>query len=277
MTSIPARDLTLSVSEKNIFRIGSNTVFNGTFEKLLSALRDLSNDGVSHLVITCNVDQTINLTKDAELRSAYDKASLITLDGAPLVAIARAMGATEVHRITGADLLPAVCKNAMFVGKKIAITGGRDDTLRKAVTNLRAAYPQADVLDIPFPMLSSCDDKRSLSVISALHDANPDIVFVCLGSPKQEAWYLTWQDQLPNAVYVGVGAAVDFAAGSVVRAPQWLQGLGLEWTHRLLQEPKRLAHRYLIRGMVFVPIVLNSLWNHLFTRRKTAVFEATSD
>ena len=96
-------------------------------------------------------------------------------------------------------------------------------------------------------------------MIAQLRDVAPDIVFVCLGAPKQELWYLQWRDQLPPAVYIGAGAAVDFAADRVRRAPKLVQRIGAEWVWRLAQEPRRLAGRYLGKGPAFLFVIGRSL------------------
>jgi glycosyltransferase involved in cell wall biosynthesis len=95
--------------------------------------------------------------------------------------------------------------------------------------------------------------------VARLRSLRPDIVFLCLGFPLQEAWWAHWRDRLPAAVYVGAGAAVDFAAGVRSRAPRAVQRLGMEWCWRLAQEPRRLAHRYLVRGPRFLVVAARSL------------------
>jgi N-acetylglucosaminyldiphosphoundecaprenol N-acetyl-beta-D-mannosaminyltransferase len=111
---------------------------------------------------------------------------------------------------------------------------------------------------IALPMLTSVEDESARSSVDELARFRPDIVFLALGSPKQEAWFLHWRDRLPDAVYIGSGAAADFAAGHRRRAPGLLQAGGLEWVWRLLQEPRRLAGRYLVKGPRFVKVILDS-------------------
>jgi N-acetylglucosaminyldiphosphoundecaprenol N-acetyl-beta-D-mannosaminyltransferase len=98
-------------------------------------------------------------------------------------------------------------------------------------------------------------------VVEGIKNFAPDIVFLCLGAPKQESWFMEWRDLLPDGVYIGAGAAVDFAAGVSTRAPAQLQRLGMEWVWRLAQEPKRLAKRYLIKGPRFLVIAARSIAN----------------
>lgn len=114
-------------------------------------------------------------------------------------------------------------------------------------------------LDRESDRLSDVDDPASLEVVEALASLEPDLVFVCLGSPKQDVWVSRWRAKLPPAVYIGAGAAVDFVAGTKRRAPRALQRLGLEWAFRLAQEPRRLARRYLVRGPAFAMVAVRSL------------------
>jgi len=162
------------------------------------------------------------------------------------------------ERHTGADLLPLVAAQARRLGWRIAVTGGEEHIARIAAETLRRRF-DADVVAVPFPRITSVEDDGSRKVVDELVQLKPDLVFVCLGSPKQDVWVSHWRSELPPALYVGAGAAVDFVAGTKKRAPATIQRLGAEWIYRLVQEPRRLARRYLIRGPRFVYIALRSL------------------
>lgn len=234
-------------------------VFSGPHEELLNKISELSKDGGTHLVVTPNVDQVINLSTSDSLRSAFEISSLRILDGMPLVALAKFLRIKNPNRNTGADLLPSICSNPLFRNKNIVITGGDDTVLSAAVSELQSQNEDRKIIGIPFPFLDSLKDSRSRLVIDEIHKACPNVVFICLGSPKQENWFLEWQKCLPAAVYIGAGAAVDFASGETVRAPQWIQSCGLEWFFRLIQDPRRLAYRYVIRSPRFIPIATRSI------------------
>lgn len=211
------------------------------------------------LVVTANVDQVIHLKKSTTLRQAYSIAGLRLIDGMPLVWVAKALGDRHAHRHTGADLLPTYAKLSAERGLRLVITGGADAVVERAAENLRKANPGSDIRTVPFPFLTSSDDPRSAEVVEALQGISPDIVFLCLGSPKQEDWFLTWRDELPMAVYIGAGAAVDFAAGARKRAPLYIQRASLEWVWRVAQEPRRLVGRYFLDGPKFLPVAVRSL------------------
>lgn len=215
--------------------------------------------GGSHLVVTPNVDQVIDLETSPMLRRAYGSASLRTIDGMPLVVLARALGAKRPQRHTGADLLFQSVAWAERNGWNIAITGGDPMATQQAVQRLRFLHPTVDVIGIEFPQISDVADPQSKVVLKDLKSIKPNIVFLCLGAPKQESWFLEWRDLLPDGVYIGAGAAVDFAAGHRMRAPKLIQKLGFEWAWRLIQEPRRLARRYLLKGPRFLKFIFMSI------------------
>lgn len=256
-------DVAVEVSSTGDVSIAGLPVFVGNDDELLAVFEDLLSLDRPQLVVTPNVDQVIDLSRDSWLWAAYNEASLRTLDGMPLVWLAQVAGARSVIRQTGADMLTKCVAASAHRGWRIVILGGAPEENQLAVINLRNEYPQAqlDGLELPFSEGFQGPDVRS-SVL-ALSGLNPDFVFVCLGSPKQEKFFMELRDLLPAAVYVGAGAAVDFASGSKVRAPRLMQKLGLEWTWRLAQEPRRLARRYLIKGLAAGSIMSNTIGKKL--------------
>lgn len=252
--------LRMSVESNNV-AIGGQHIFVGDHDELRQVFIDLLQKEKPALVITPNVDQIIDIASNLQYRQAFDNASLRLLDGMPLVILARLLGARGVRRLTGADMLPWVVEQSETEGWVVAITGGRDDVAQQAADSLQTRFPAAKIRAIPFPVLSAPSDPKAKVVIESLRDLRPDVTFICLGAPKQELWFTFWQDELPDGIYIGAGAAVDFAAGTVMRAPAALQRLSLEWAWRLLQEPRRLSHRYLIKGPRFLGFVYRSIWN----------------
>jgi len=241
---------TVTLAGRELF-LGDQHELLGRIESLLPA-RDV------HTVITPNVDQTLNLLDDPSLRRAYDEAEIRITDGFPLVKLGHMLGAPRLERLTGSDLLPLVAQLACARGWRIAVTGGAEAIGELAAQTLREQFG-ADVVAIPFPRIASVDDEASRFVVDELVRIKPDLVFVCLGSPKQDVWVSHWRSELPPALYVGAGAAVDFVAGTKRRAPMIVQRLGAEWIFRLIQEPRRLGRRYLIRGPRFLYIAARSV------------------
>lgn len=240
-------------------RINGMPLFTASRDVLKLRLAELVGSQKSHLVVTPNVDQLIDLSSSDLLQRAYSRASLRLIDGMPIVRLAQALGAADVTRNTGADLLPTAAEWAGELGWRIAILGGSTSAGNAAAAALRTRNPGAQVEHVPFPMLSDMQSEKCRPVIQALRQLRPNLIFVCLGSPKQEEWVLEWLNDLPAGVYIGAGAAVDFAAGAKSRAPQAVQRLGFEWLWRLCQEPRRLGFRYLVRGPKFVGIIIKSI------------------
>ncbi|MCU1569981.1 MAG: hypothetical protein JWR33_722 [Naasia sp.] len=248
----------LQVRDGRAYLLGHEMFADSPFV-LLNEIERLLVTDEPHLVVTANVDQALNLRRDPVLDRAYSIASLRLIDGQPLVAALRLLGMPSVFRNTGADLIDDVARSAGARNWRIAVFGGGAGTAERAAAALADRARNSVIEGFAFPFVSSARDPRAKAVVSELAAFRPDIVFMCLGSPKQEEWYLEWRDQLPPGVYVGAGAAVDFAAGRRVRAPRWVQKLGAEWTWRLAQEPRRLASRYLVKGPGFLGLLATSL------------------
>ncbi|MDR1825308.1 MAG: WecB/TagA/CpsF family glycosyltransferase [Bifidobacteriaceae bacterium] len=219
-----------------------------------------------HLVITPNVDLILLLKGNPAWRTAFHRGEMFLVDGMPVVALARLIGGQNLNRLTGADLLPAAAAAAPERGWRLAIVGGSDTARDRAIENLRQAHPGLEVQGFAVPMLQDPGDQICRPTVADLAAWAPNLVFLCLGGPKQELWFLAWEPDLPDAVYVGAGAAVDFVAGAVARAPLWMQRSGLEWLWRLSREPRRLAYRYLVRGPRFLGVAARSLARHLLHR-----------
>lgn len=233
-------------------------LFPGDRQDVASALEQLTASGRRHLVVTPNVDQLLLARERPELRTVFSRASLLLVDGAPLVGLARVLGAHVPIRYTGADLLPDAARLAAARGWTVVITGGARAVTEEAAAALRAAHATDLIHAVPFPEPGDVGDDAISRTLAAIVDLRPHVVFVCLGFPKQESWVLQRWSELPPAVYIGAGAAVDFAAGRVRRAPHWMRSAGVEWLWRLGREPRRLAHRYLVRGPRFLSVALEA-------------------
>lgn len=251
-------DVVVTVDHTRRAHLAGRPLVTGTMADLLDHLEQRLPASTTLTAVTPNTDFTVLMQTDARMARAVHDADLLLADGAPLVWLARVLGARDLHRLTGADLLPETCARAARTGWRVVLTGGREGVAQLAADHLRE-QTGADVVALPFPLLDGPEDPAGRAVVEALRDARPDIVFVCLGAPKQEAWVEHWRAELPPALYVGAGAAVDFAAGLLSRAPRPVQALGAEWLYRLAQEPGRLARRYLLRGPLFLGVVARSV------------------
>ncbi|WP_431778163.1 WecB/TagA/CpsF family glycosyltransferase [Microbacterium aurantiacum] len=250
-------------------RIGGSRLFAGTMDELVDLLFDkMRRLEEPQLLITVNVDQILLLKNDADWRRVFASAKCHTADGMPVVFLSRALGARNLNRLTGADLLVSASESAAKTGARVALVGGSDSVRGRAESILRQKARALSIAGFGLPLLASADDPQSAEAVQRLREFRPDIVFICLGAPKQELWFEHWREDLPAAMYVGAGASMDFVAGRARRAPLWAQRVGAEWVFRLAQEPRRLAHRYLIRGPQFATVILRSLAS---ARRKKVV------
>lgn len=254
-----ARDISIRVSDDGSATLAGLPLFLDDDDKLMCQIDLVLKMNRPSLVVTANVDQTLDLSSSAVLWQAYNYASIRTADGMPLVWIARVLGARKAHRQTGADLLRKTAASSKSRGWKIAILGGAPTANDSAVKALLEEFPGADIAGVYMPYSAGLDTSETDSLLHRLKSLRPNLVFICLGSPKQESFFMNLRTQLPPAVYIGAGAAVDFAGGTRRRAPRLFQVLGLEWTWRLAQEPRRLGRRYLVKGAGFRRIIFNSI------------------
>lgn len=224
-----------------------------TVEEAAAGICDLvgSPDGIS--VFTCNVDHVVLTRQNAEFRAAYERASFVTADGAPIVAFSRLVKRPVGSRITGADLLPALAAVAAERGLRFAMIGAAPGVAAEAGRRLQKKFPGLDVvLTYSPPMGFQDDDVENAELLDVLAQARPDIVIVAFGAPRQELWIDKHAQSLPGTVFLGAGASIDFVVGRQKRAPRIFMKLGLEWLHRLLTDFRRLWRRYLVQDVSFV-------------------------
>lgn len=222
-----------------------------TWTEAVDRMARWAEQGESRAVCICNVHSVVTALWNRTLRGAVNAADMATPDGWPVAAVMRLKGAREQHRITGPDLMGLYLMNATHTGTPVYFYGGTPETLDKLSRKLASRYPGLVIAGMespPFRPLTPAEDEAACVRINA---SGAGVVFVGLGCPKQEAWMVAHRDRV-MAVTVGVGAAFDFYAGTVVRAPIAMQRLGLEWLHRLLSDPRRLWKRYFLTNSVFV-------------------------
>lgn len=198
-----------------------------------------------HYVVTPNSDHIIQLEKDHQFQAAYREARLVLADGMPIVWASWLLGSPLKERVTGADLLPLICEKAARKGLGIFLLGAPEGVALKAAERLQKSYPGLSVSACYSPPFGfEKDPEECQKIVKMINDSQAKIVFVGLGAPKQEYWMYQHYKQLHAGVLLGVGAAIEFAAGVLPRAPVWMQKIGFEWFYRLLRDPKRLARRY---------------------------------
>ena len=198
----------------------------------------------SAMVSTLNVDFVSNAVSggpfggDDELLGYLKCADLVTADGMPIVLLSRLMRNPLPERVTGADLVPMICRRFAEEGLSVYVLGGDQPALDEAFAKL----PPVRIAGLD-PSIVAVDEAQP-DVIGRINAAAPDILFVALGNPKQELWIGRNAARVNVPVMMGVGGTFNFIAGCVKRAPRWMQRCGLEWIYRIIQEPRRLWRRY---------------------------------
>jgi N-acetylglucosaminyldiphosphoundecaprenol N-acetyl-beta-D-mannosaminyltransferase len=198
--------------------------------------------------------------RDEGLARVHNAAGLVTPDGMPLVWLSRWKGFRHVERVYGPDLMLALCDRSLASGYRHFFYGGRDEVVRRLIERLGRRFPGLRVAGSYAPPFRSLSPEEDARVVRLINDADPDIVWVGLSTPKQERWMAEHRGRLAAPALIGVGAAFDFHAGVKRQAPRWMQRSGLEWLFRLLSEPRRLWRRYLINNPAFVAGVVGQWW-----------------
>ncbi len=214
--------------------------------------------GESRYVCVCNVHMVMEAHDAADFRKIVNAADLVTPDGMPLVWVLRVMGIRRTPRVDGSALTFHVCEAAAREGVPIALYGGSEETVAAFTAFAERHFPGIRIVDAISPPYRALTPEDIESHTQALAASEAKIVLVALGCPKQERWMAERKPRL-HAVTIGIGAALDFHAGRVPRAPSWMQKSGLEWFFRLMMEPRRLWRRYLIHNPRFILLLLTQL------------------
>ena len=229
-----------------------------TFAEALDRIVALVRSGAGGSVFTPNVDHVVTAEDDLAFRAAYAAADLSLADGQPLVWASRLLGAPLPGKVSGSDLVWPLLERAAQLRWRVYLLGG-DPGVGEAVAarlerELGLRVVGVDAARIPLEAPGGSPD----AALARLCAARPDLVLVALGAPKQERWIHRSMAALRPAVAVGVGASLDFLAGRLSRAPAWMSRAGLEWLYRLLQDPRRLAVRYLWKDPRFLLVLLRT-------------------
>jgi N-acetylglucosaminyldiphosphoundecaprenol N-acetyl-beta-D-mannosaminyltransferase len=212
----------------------------------------------SRSVCICNVHSVVTAAQDPSFMAVLNGADMATPDGMPVAWMLRALGRRGQARINGPDLMWRYLAEAERRGQVVSFYGSTDATLERLLQALRHVFPKLRVGAVISPPFRALSAEEEQGYRQRIEDAGTAVLFVGLGCPKQERWMAAQRGRL-NAVMVGVGAAFDYHAGTIVRAPLWMQRSGLEWLHRLASEPRRLWRRYLVTNSVYLWLAARQL------------------
>ncbi|MCX7718157.1 MAG: WecB/TagA/CpsF family glycosyltransferase [Candidatus Sumerlaeaceae bacterium] len=235
----------------NIAGLGVDAV---TPERIVEWAVTAAQAGQSQVCCFATVHMVIEAHRSGQYARMLAAADRVAPDGLPLVWVQHLYGVRNSRRTAGPDTAPLLWERCAREGLPVALYGATSETLGRLRDALRQRFPDLQVVYAyapPFRPLTPDEDEQ---IVRDLTASGARMVFVALGCPKQEIWCIEHRGRIP-AVLLPVGAAFDFHAGTLRRAPVWLQRLGLEWLHRLAQEPRRLARRYFIYNTWFVLLV----------------------
>lgn len=208
-------------------------------------------DGEREYVCVTGMHGVMECQHDSGLRLIHNESGLTTPDGMPMVWAGRWAGAA-ISRVYGPDLMELVFARAVERGWRNYFLGGTPDAMAALLDTLALQYPDLEVAGSESPPFRDLSEAETDAQIARINESGADIVWVCLGTPKQERWMAANRSALKAPVLVGVGAALDLVAGTLRQAPRWMQRSGLEWLFRLMVEPRRLWRRYLLNIPRFV-------------------------
>ncbi len=226
------------------------------FDEAISILQDWAKDSKGRYVSTCPVYTLMMCRENPQVMQAVNGADMVTADGMPIVWVQRRRGNTQAERVYGPDVMEALLARTANTPIKHYFWGGLAGVADTLVQRMQAQHPLLKVAGVYSPPISAVGDTPDPEVVKRLNESGADVIWVGLGSPKQDLWMMRYRPVLKAPLLIGVGAAFDMLAGVKSQAPRWMQRSGLEWVFRLAQEPRRLGRRYLVYNPLFVWHVL---------------------
>jgi N-acetylglucosaminyldiphosphoundecaprenol N-acetyl-beta-D-mannosaminyltransferase len=239
------------------------TICGVTFDNLsrpetIAMMESFIREGGPHMICTPNADHIIKVRQDPEFRRIIENADLVVSDGLAVVYASRLLGTPFKEWVGGRHLLPAMAELSAKKGYRLFLLGGSSPHVAAtAVARLQERYPGIKIAGFYSPPhMPEFDEPETSRMLHKINQSRPDVLFVCLGTPKQEKWIARNLKRLEAPVAVGVGVALDMLAGEVRQPPAWMTRSGLEWLWRTLQDPIRLGKRYVIDDSLFIGLVL---------------------
>jgi N-acetylglucosaminyldiphosphoundecaprenol N-acetyl-beta-D-mannosaminyltransferase len=227
-----------------------------TLAAVCERMEDFIRSGRPHQIVTVNMDFIRLARQDPAFRAAVNAADLVVPDGVPVLWTARLLRQPLGERVTGVDLVEQGAALAAARGYRIFLLGAAPGVADAAAAALVRRYPGLCVAGTYAPPIGPFTTEEDARMVAAVRAARPHLLFVAFGAPRQELWIRAHLEELAVPVCVGVGGTFNFLSGAIPRAPVWMRRAGLEWAHRLAQEPGRLWRRYLVHDLpVFLRLV----------------------
>ena len=233
---------------------------NVTTSETLGLIGHMIQSGQPHYGATANVDFIVQALEDVELRRILFDAHLVLADGMPIVWASKFLGNPLPERVTGSGMIPLLLALAEEKGWKVFFLGGTSQSVAAAAQKTLLRHPKLKLVGHYSPPFKPLLEMDNADILRRIREVQPDILLVAFGCPKQEKWINMNYRQTGVPFSLGVGATIDFLAGTFKRAPVWMQKSGTEWIFRMLQEPRRLIRRYGKDLRVFAVNILSQWW-----------------
>jgi N-acetylglucosaminyldiphosphoundecaprenol N-acetyl-beta-D-mannosaminyltransferase len=238
------------------YPVGPVPIFDGDFDAAVEWCATRIRSGAGAKVATANLDFIAQARRSADLRDDLLHSDLVVADGAPVAWLARLRGGRQTRRVTGVDLTRGICEAFAGKGLRVAMYGSTPELQEGAALYLQERSPGTQLVARISPPYRALSADELAADLPALRAAEPQLVLVALGCPRQERFIADHFGQVPGALWMGVGGTFDFFAGKRSRAPKAMQAIGAEWVVRLVQEPGRLWRRYFLNDLPALAAVL---------------------
>lgn len=244
---------TIPYIKKRDFKICNTvSVCATTNRECVEQIFDLPVEPVSATIALVGVPAVISASENEEIREMYSKATMTIIDGMPIVKLGRKLGLT-CDRCAAPDIMGPIFEESVRRGKTHYFYGGKNkEVLVKLRKNIESAYPGIRILGMYSPPFRPLMEDEDTAICKEVNMLKPDFLWVGIGAPKQEIWMWKHQEKIHGTRMLGVGAGFDFFAGTLDKAPEWMENAGIEWLFRLTREPKRLWRRYILGGFKYL-------------------------
>ncbi|MGB0766089.1 MAG: WecB/TagA/CpsF family glycosyltransferase [Phycisphaeraceae bacterium] len=228
-----------------------------TLDQSVERVVQAASAGRGGWVITANLDHLRRAHRDADYKAMLGEAEVVVADGMPIIWASRVQGCPLPERVAGSSMIVPLSDAAARRGLRVFLLGGNPGVADQAAAVLCDRCPGLVIAGTDCPPMGFESDPWYMERLKdSIVSSEPHLIYVALGSPKQERLIRQIRSIAPGAWWLGIGISLSFLTGDVQRAPLWMQRLGLEWVHRLVQEPRRLAKRYLVDGLPFAVVLM---------------------
>jgi N-acetylglucosaminyldiphosphoundecaprenol N-acetyl-beta-D-mannosaminyltransferase len=242
-------ECTINPERADVLGVGVHAI---NMQQAVSVIDHAARNRRKGYVCVTGVHGVMEAQSDREFKAILNNSMLTTPDGMPTVWVGRLQGFREMDRVYGPDLMLEVCRLSQERGYTHFLYGGSDRVVQKLADSLRARYPKINIVGMRTPPFRPLNPKEERALREHIRKTRPDFVWVGLSTPKQERFMAEHIGVLECTLMLGVGAAFDIHTGATKDAPRWMKQAGLQWLHRLIQEPRRLWKRYFINNPRFI-------------------------